>query len=73
MFFSEHRLLVFSANKELRSLSSVMTWYMDSNFAMVPKLFKWMFVVRDILGHVPVPFAYAFLPAAKHFMRCFVH
>ncbi len=40
-----------------------MTWYMDSNFAMAPQHLKQVFVVRIVLGQVPVSAAYALLPS----------
>ncbi len=38
---------------------------MDSNFAMAPQQLKQVFVVRIVLGQVPVSAAYALLPS-KH-------
>ncbi len=56
---------MFASDEGLRTLPSVMTWYMDGNFAMASKLFKPLFVVRIVLGLVSVSAAYALLPS-KH-------
>ncbi len=61
----ERRLLLFAADEGLRTLSSAMTLYMDGKFVMAPKQFKQVFVVRVVLGQVPVSAAYALLPSKR--------
>ncbi len=60
-----HLLNVVYSVFALSSLSSAITWYMGGNFAMAPKQFKQVFVVRIVLGHVSVSVAYDLLPS-KH-------
>ncbi len=43
---------------------------MDGNFAMAPKQFKQEFVVRVVLGQVPVSAAYALLPLKRSSAYC---
>ena len=59
--FSNHRVIVFAADETLRQLGSADTWYMDGNFAMAPKVFQQLYVIRVPLGDTAVSCAYALL------------
>jgi len=55
-------ILVFAAPEQLRHLAVADKWYMDGSFAIAPRLFQQLYVIRAALGNSAVTCAYAFLP-----------
>jgi len=56
------RVLVYSAEEQLRHLGQADTWYMDGNFAVSPNVFAQLYVIRAPLGETTISCVYAFLP-----------
>jgi len=55
------RVIVFATDTTLRQLASSDCWLMDGNFAMAPKIFKQLYVIRTPLADSAVTCAYALL------------
>ena len=55
------RVVVYSAEEQLRHLGQADTWYMDGNFAMSPNVLEQLYVIRAPLGETTVSCVYAFL------------
>ena len=56
------RILVYSAEEQLRHLGQADTWYMDGNFAMSLNVFDQLYCIRAPLGETTISCTYAFLP-----------
>ena len=55
------RLIVFASPEQLRHLATAERWFMDGNFAMSPKLFQQLYVIRASLADSAVTCVYALL------------
>lgn len=58
---AESRILVFATDSQLQQLAEAVRWMMDGNFAMAPRLFSQLYVIRVPLGTSTIPVAFAFL------------
>ncbi|KAG7166465.1 putative Inosine-5'-monophosphate dehydrogenase 1b-like 13, partial [Homarus americanus] len=55
------RVIIFATEASLRLLSRSSQWHMDGTFAMSPKIFKQVYVIRVLLGETSVSCVYALL------------
>lgn len=63
------RMFVFAAPEQLRHLATADTWYMDGNFAMSPRIFTQLYVIRAALGDSAVTCVYAFLAGVSKLQK----
>lgn len=59
------RILAFSSPDCMRLLSQARTWFMDGNFAMAPKIFRQVYVIRIPFYGSYLTCLYGFLPSKK--------
>ena len=58
---ADSRIIVFASNADLRIMAEANIWYMDGNYAMAPRGFLQLYVIRATVGNVTVSVAYALL------------
>ena len=58
---ADNRILVFASPSALRLLAAAETWFIDGNFAMTPRGFSQLYVIRVALGSTAVSVVYALL------------
>ena len=58
---ADNRILVFASPSALRLLVAAETWFIDGNFAMAPRGFSQLYVIRVALGSTAVSVVYALL------------
>ena len=55
------RVIIFASPDQLRELARADMWFMDGNFAMSPRLFSQLYVIRVPIGQAYVSTVYALL------------
>ena len=58
---ADSRIIVFASPTALRNLAHADTWMMDGNFAMAPRHFLQLYIIRVPLGNTAVTTVYALL------------
>lgn len=58
---AQHRILVFATTEGLQHLASCQHWFADGNFAVAPKVFDQLYIIRAPLADSSVTCVYALL------------
>ena len=58
---NDERVVIFASENHLRKLAASVTWCMDGNYAMAPRIFMQLYVIHGRVSGTFVPLAYALL------------